>query len=113
MTAVAFSSDGHYVLTGSEDDTAVLRAVDTGKTVRQWRQKRDVTAVEFSPDARYVLTGSDDVTTVLRDTRTGDDVPRQPLRLLPTGATVVGRVSKPAEGQRLSTAHRIKRVRNW
>ena len=31
----------------------------------------------------------------------------QPLRLLPAGATVAGRVSKPAEGKRLSTAHRI------
>ena len=34
----------------------------------------------------------------------------QPLLLLPAGATVAGRVSKPAEGQRLSTTHRVKRV---
>ena len=34
----------------------------------------------------------------------------QPLRLLPAGATVAGRVSKPAEGQRLSTAHRISQA---
>ena len=34
----------------------------------------------------------------------------QPLRLLPAGATVAGRVSKSAEGRRLSTAHRIQRA---
>ena len=37
----------------------------------------------------------------------------QPLRLLPAGATAAGRVSKPAEGERLSTAHGIKRVREF
>ena len=36
----------------------------------------------------------------------------QPLQLLPAGAAVAGRVSKPAEGQRLSTAHRLNRARH-
>ena len=37
----------------------------------------------------------------------------QPLRLLPAGATVAGRVLKPAEGQLLSTAHRISQARHY
>ena len=60
--AVAFSPDGRQVLTGSLDNTAVLRDVASGKTRHTWKHSSDVNTVAFSPDGRQVLTGSWDNT---------------------------------------------------
>jgi WD40 repeat protein len=59
--AIAFSSDGKLVLTGSDDRTAQLWDVTTGKQVGpSWRSGGQVQAVAFSPDGRVILTGSFD-----------------------------------------------------
>jgi WD40 repeat protein len=67
VNAVAFSPDGKLVLTGSEDNTAILwdlagRELQTfsGHTAR-------ISSVAFSPDGKYVLTGSGDHTAIRRD----------------------------------------------
>jgi WD40 repeat protein len=63
VQAVAFSPDGHTLLTGGWDKTARLWDAATGLP---WgvplRHKDGVQAVAFSPDGRTVLTGSDDKT---------------------------------------------------
>jgi WD40 repeat protein len=59
---VAFSPDGKQVLTGSWDNTAVLRDVATGKTLQTWKHIGVVKSVAFSPDGKQVLTGSWDNT---------------------------------------------------
>lgn len=55
--SVAFSKDGQYVLTGSEDWTARLWDVSTGKQLRSFECDEWVSSVAFSPDGRLVLLG--------------------------------------------------------
>jgi WD40 repeat protein len=63
VTAVAFSPDGKTVLTGSEDKTARLWAVATGRPVGPpLHHQGEVLAVAFSPDGQTVLTGCHDGT---------------------------------------------------
>lgn len=57
VTAVAFSPDGQRVLTGSWDNTVVLRDAQSGQTLHTWRHEDWVHAVAFSPDGRRVLIG--------------------------------------------------------
>jgi len=59
VRAVAFSHDGNFVLTGSEDRTAILWEVASGKEIRRFvGHKAGINAVAFSPDNRFILTGS-------------------------------------------------------
>jgi WD40 repeat protein len=50
VTAVAFSPDGKFVLTGSYDGAARLWRVDSGQLISTLRHDSFVTAVAFSPD---------------------------------------------------------------
>jgi WD40 repeat protein len=73
--SVAFSPDGKYVLTGSDDGTPRLWDTATGTLVRTFSGHTNIVrSVAFSPDGKYVLTGSLDGTARLWDTATGDEV---------------------------------------
>jgi WD40 repeat protein len=75
VSAVAFSPDGKYVLTGSHDNTVVLWETATGNKVRSFLGHTSyVLAVAISPDGKHVLTGSYDNTAVLWETSTGTKV---------------------------------------
>jgi len=68
ITAVAYSPDGRYIVTGSEDKTARLWDVRKGEEVRIFKGHTDyVTSVNFSSDGRYLVTGSLDKTTKIWD----------------------------------------------
>jgi WD40 repeat protein len=68
VTAVALSSDGRRLLSGSEDNTARLWDAATGKAIATLAgHTAQVTAVAFSPDGTRVLTGSRDNTARLWD----------------------------------------------
>jgi len=58
IKSVAFSHDGKYVLTGSNDTTARLWKAETGQTVYTLRGEavNSVVNVAFSPDDQYMLT---------------------------------------------------------
>jgi tetratricopeptide (TPR) repeat protein len=61
VTAVAFSPDGKTALTGSEDGTARLWDVATGRPVGEpMRHEGKVEAAAFSPDGRTALTAAHD-----------------------------------------------------
>ena len=72
VDSVAFSPDGKQVLTGSRDQSAVLRDAATGEILKTWRHDAGVYAVAFSSDGKRVLTGSRDQSAVLRDAATGE-----------------------------------------
>ena len=77
LEAVAFSPDGRFALTGSNDRTARLWDVSTGQPIRSFvGHDRWVESVAFSPDGRFVLTGSLDTTTRIWDAETGKELAR-------------------------------------
>ena len=58
VNSVAFSPDGQYALSGSDDETLRLWDVATGKTLRVFKgHDSDVNSVAFSPDGKYALSG--------------------------------------------------------
>ena len=69
---VAFSPDGKYVLTGSEDDTARLWDRQTGQEIRQFSCLHIVYQVAFSPDGHTILTNCGDPSIRLWDPQTGE-----------------------------------------
>src|SRR5204862_2488930 len=66
LSAVAFSPDNRWLVTGSEDSTARLwdlKAADpAAQPVVLKGHESPVRAVAFSPDNRWVVTGSSDKT---------------------------------------------------
>lgn len=76
--AVAFSPDGQYALTGSDDSSAILWDVATGRQVRSFKGHTGrVHSLAISPDGALALTGASDRTAILWDVATG-----QPLHKL-------------------------------
>jgi WD40 repeat protein len=79
--SAVFSTDGRFVLTGSQDFTACLWETVSGRQLRCFTRHTDkVTSVAFSPDAGLVLTGSYDHTVVLWETASGRAVREYDLK---------------------------------
>jgi len=74
-SAVAFSPDGKYILTGSPDHTARLWETSSGKEIRRFEgHTAEVHSVAFSPDGKLILTGSYDRTARLWDAASGAEI---------------------------------------
>ncbi len=76
VNTVAFSPDGKWVVSGSDDGTAVVWEAATGRQVARFEHGDDVTAVAFSPDGKWVVSGSADGTAVVWEAATGREVAR-------------------------------------
>ena len=74
--SVAFSPDGRYIVSGSEDNTirvwGAQMGVQVGKTLKGHTGL--VLSVAFSPDGRYIVSGSSDETLQIWDVQTGAQV---------------------------------------
>ncbi len=62
VPSVAFSPDGKYVVSGSDDGTARVWEAASGKEIARMTHDDYVTTVAFSPDGKYVVSGSGDKT---------------------------------------------------
>jgi len=60
VKSVAFSPDGRYVLSRSDDHTARVWDVNTGEEISRVTHESGVAVVVFSPNGKYVLSGGCD-----------------------------------------------------
>jgi WD40 repeat protein/transcriptional regulator with XRE-family HTH domain len=107
--SVEFSPDGQYVLTGSQDGSARLWDVESGREVRQFiSHTGGVAAVAFSPDGKLVLTGGNDGAARLWDAASGRELRR-------FGANTEGlmAVAFSSDGQYALTAGGDQTARLW
>ncbi|KAF5308966.1 hypothetical protein D9758_018970 [Tetrapyrgos nigripes] len=74
--SVAYSPDGRYIVSGSDDNTVRIWDVQTGHQYGESfaGHTRWVRSVAFSPDGRHVVSGSDDHTIRIWDIQTGQQV---------------------------------------
>jgi len=109
VNAVAFSSDGRYILSGSNDTTMRLWEVATGKEYRIFKGFPSfVLAVAISPDGRYVAAAGRDTTMRLWEVTSG--------KLLQTYRGHSGSVHAIAfspDGRYLASTSWDKTVRLW
>ena len=73
VTAVAWSPDGHHILTASRDRTARIWDATTGDNTLTLTHTNSLSAVAWSPDGHHILTGSMDGTARIWDATTGDN----------------------------------------
>lgn len=68
VKSLAFSFDGNYLVSASEDETIRIWDVKTEKTIKTLSgHTSDVNALALSPDGRYLASGSDDGTIIIWD----------------------------------------------
>ena len=99
ITAVAWSPNGRWILTGSTDHIARIWDVATGAVVRQLEgHTGDIDDVAWSPDGRQILTGGEDRIARIWDAASGKSV-----RTLTGHTDWVEAVAWSPDGQRLLT----------
>ena len=88
VSAVAWSPDGHHILTVSGDRTARIWDATTGDNTLTLTHTTSVSDVGWSPDGHHILTASDDGTARIWDATTGEQV-RFFIAVLPEGECAV------------------------
>jgi WD40 repeat protein len=76
ITAVAFSPDGRYVVSGSYDGMARVWETATGREIARLSNQGGVTSFVFSKDGSYLLSGGEDGTARVWEIATGREIGR-------------------------------------
>lgn len=76
INSAAFSFNGKYIVSGSDDKTVRIWEAATGVEVARMTHNDIVNVVEFSPDGKYVISGSNDKTVRIWDVATGEEFKR-------------------------------------
>jgi len=106
---VAFSPDNQTILTGSDDNTARLFDIESGKQLQVFSGHTDqINDIAFSPDSKWALTGSSDKTARLWDTATGKEI-----RSFIGHTNNVITVSFSPNGKQILTGSEDKTLRLW
>lgn len=71
INSVAFSPDGHFVLTSSRDRSARLWNVQTGEMLHAFRDIGAIWSIAFSPDGKYFVGSSRNNAAMLWDITSG------------------------------------------
>src|SRR5437588_450941 len=74
VLSVAFSPDGHYVASGSSDNTAKVWDIPATSPLRQFVHKAAVNAVALSPDGKKLAGACKNATVKVWNTADGKEV---------------------------------------
>ena len=107
VTSVAWSPDGHHILTGSKDGTARIWDATTGDNTLTLTTNSVIEAVAWSPDGHHILTASEDGAACIWDATTGDNT------LTLTTNSVIEAVAWSPDGCHILTASRERTARIW
>ena len=107
LIALAFSSDGKYVVTAGLDKTARIWEASSGLVVREFSHDDRVVAVAFDASGNHLITGSWDKTARVWDVKTGREVARF------THNDQVYSVKTSPNGRYIATAGADKTARIW
>jgi WD40 repeat protein len=109
VNACAFSPDGRWLASASEDKTLRLWEVASGECVRVLAGHEDgVTACAFSPDSRWLASASGDETLRLWEVASGECV-----RVLPGHEQWVNACAFSPDGRWLASASGDRTLRLW
>ncbi|MBI2929130.1 MAG: serine/threonine protein kinase, partial [Verrucomicrobia bacterium] len=107
--SVAFSPDGQQIVTGSEDQTAKVWEVASGRELLTLKgHSAPIGSVAFSPDGQRIVTGSEDQTAKVWEAASGRE-----LLTLKGHSTRINFVAFSPDGQRIVTGSGDQTAKVW
>ena len=113
VTAVAWSPDGHHILTASMDRIACVWDAVTGDNTLTLTHTNWVREVAWSPDGHHILTASRDRTARIWDATTGDNTLTLTLTLTLARTDPVSAVAWSPDGHHILTGSWDRAARVW